>query len=228
MVGILRLVPKTYKVIDWQTSIKELLKIGNIEEAAHKLRYNLEGIFFYLASDLGAEVKLHRIIYNLVFGNLKKGVIRRVNEIIALANTSANRRNSDREKVKSFNDQFKDCKAYSHTEEWLINESIHFNPETVSANELREAVTAYIKLLDCLWCNKCHSWLQMYSSNSNESFQCNCKLEISKFAQSMICFNCFDQPINWSEQFVYPSDKYSVTIVVIGKSTERELYIAGC
>ncbi len=166
--------PKTYKVIDWQTSIKELLKIGNIEEAAHKLRYNLEGIFFYLACDLGAEVKLQSNL-QFGFGNLKKGVIRRVNEIIALANTSANKRNSDREKVKSFSDRFKDCKAYSHTEEWLINDSIHFNPETVSANELREAVTAYIKLLDCLWCNKCHSWLQMYSSNSNESFQCNCK-----------------------------------------------------
>ena len=170
--------PKTYIVSDWKTRIKELLEIGDTEEAAHKLRYNLEGIFFYLACDLGAKVKLQPGL-KFAIGDLKDGVIQRVNSIIAMANratkNTVNKQDSELKIVKKFSDRFKQCKSYSSDEQWLINDSVHFNPDHVSADELREAVTAYIELLDCLWCDECQSWLQIYKSNSNESFQCNCK-----------------------------------------------------
>ncbi len=163
--------PKTYQVDNWLERINKLLELGDIEMAAHQLRYHLEGVFYNIACDLGAMVNLRRD-NQYDFGELKDGVVARVNKLVDGAKIRINTKLKADPKnlelvenlnvVKKFQRQFKRSVNRADDQQWLINPTLHNNPsQIVSKNELEETVSAYANLLNCLQCPKCNRWLDL-------------------------------------------------------------------
>lgn len=171
--------PRIWDDHDVWSEIKDELTKEEVAQAASLLRRYLEYSAFILADNLRARIEFCGDgRYDL--GDLMPHVCKRWRTLLEAGEKSATKWKlfDKKDAIAAMRITAKDLIAKTHTEEWAINPSVHFNEwANLQAHEFQEVVDAFKNLLEHLRCGNpaCLSYLYVSPPKGRpEEMRCNC------------------------------------------------------
>ncbi len=166
-----------WKEEDHWAEIQQLAgKDADVPKAAAALRRELEELFDDICDSLAAPVPFSgEGKYDL--GDLGQGGISRLGKVLDKARKAAESWDQ-KDKVAEITAAevaFGKGKKATNAEQWVVNETVHFNRwiQAVSA-DFTPVVKSFAALRDCFKCSACQTLLYVSPRRSSESLRCGC------------------------------------------------------
>jgi recombinational DNA repair ATPase RecF len=169
--------PKCMDNPDVWDQIKQRIDDNEIPTAAHKLREHLEFFYEGICDSLIAPVG-YRTDSRYELGDFLSGAKGRYGTLLKRAKSSANSWNNDEamEKLIEIETQFKENLTRTQLEQWIINESVHFNKLADSEkDDFLPVVEAFQDFEGHFMCSSCGGRVAVNLIGKNETaVKCPC------------------------------------------------------
>lgn len=162
---------------DMWSRINNDLDQKDVSEAAAKLRYGSEDFFRTVCDALKVPV-VFKEDYKWELGELQLPAMEHFKDLIKRASMSAKSwdQHDNIEKYREFDSVRSSVYGRTYAEQWLVNESLHYNNwENFSPIDFRPVVDAFHDLFDLFFCHMCNGMLKLEKDKTKiTSLRCPC------------------------------------------------------
>ncbi|WGI17888.1 AAA family ATPase [Methanonatronarchaeum sp. AMET-Sl] len=162
---------------DGWNRIEDLLEDGDVNGAAHRLRYTAEWFLREACDHFNAEVEF-KANGRWTLGDFMDPATHKFKDLLKRAKEAEKSWGKDIDDINELDNKRKEIYKSLNIEKGAVNPNVHYNPNewaNFTVTELKKVVKAFNDLYNLFWCENCGSCLKVSKENYHEEgFSCKC------------------------------------------------------